>query len=85
MYFLISQILKIEPTEVNNEMIEDKATDKEDRRNENRSFHFTSSIEKVKDVSTIMKNIFNIIYKHNNLTSLINFCGKKLAATIFVK
>lgn len=40
---------KKEPAEVNNEITEDKTTDKDDRRNENRSFHFTSSIEKVKD------------------------------------
>ncbi|KAM7347335.1 suppressor of Cytokine Signaling at 16D isoform 1-T6 [Cochliomyia hominivorax] len=40
---------KKEPIEESNETTDDKSNDKEEKKNENRSFHFTSSIEKVKD------------------------------------
>lgn len=40
--------------EESHEMTDEKFINKEEKKTENRSFHFTSSIEKVKDVSIIM-------------------------------
>lgn len=42
----------LEPLKESRETTDDKH-EKEEKKNENRSFHFTSSIEKVKDVSNL--------------------------------